>query len=60
MKRPSEPAFASQSNEGMTKYDYMYIEILKSLIVPGKNYTSEEINILLITTNKITLRVFES
>lgn len=60
MKQPSAAAFGSQFSEGMTKYDYVYTEILKSLIVPGKNYTTEEINILLITTNKITLRVFGS
>lgn len=57
MKLSSEPAFGHNS---MTKYEYAKIEILKSLIVPGKNYTGEEISMLLLTTNKIVLRLIET
>jgi len=59
MKYPQHPAFSPFTDIGVSKIEYTYIEVLKSLIVPGKTYTEEEVNILLKNASFIARKAFE-
>lgn len=59
MKNPQNPVFSPYIDFGLSKIEYIYIEILKSLIYPGKVYSEEEIEILLKNASLIAKKAFE-
>lgn len=61
MKNPNEAAFpGGLATEGLTRKEYVFIEVLKALIKPGLGYDSMIARSELITSAKlITEKVFE-
>lgn len=51
--------YSQHPDEGLTKGQYVFTELVKALIVPGKNYTEPEIQILLNTSKNICDIIFE-
>lgn len=61
MKNPNEAAFpGGLITEGLTRKEYVFIEVLKALIKPGCVYDSMVMrNDLIISATLITEKVFE-
>lgn len=62
MKNPNSPAFSPDGGEygGLSKIEYVFIEILKSSITPGKIYTDVQMDAILQTANTFTKKVFSN